>query len=120
MRVAIDIRMVNEFGVGTHVWDLVRNLSDIDQTRHYFLLGSQRQFLEFGPLGSNFDRIDVPEDNSFWNLHIRIPLQLRKHRIDVFHAPHYEALLIVPCRLVVTIQDCIHLLFPHGRILEIR
>ena len=112
MRVAIDIRKVNEFGVGTHVWNLVRNLSDIDQTHHYFILGSQRQFLELGPLGKNFDPINVPEDNSPWNLHVRIPFKLRKHRIDVFHAPHYEAPLMVPCRLVVTIHDCVHLLFP--------
>ena len=112
MRVAIDIRKVNEFGVGTHIWNLVRNLSYLDETHHYFLVGSQRHFLEFGPLGKNFANINVPEDNSIWNLHIRIPLQLRKHRINVFHAPHYEAPLLVPCRLVVTIHDCVHLLFP--------
>ncbi len=112
MRVAIDIRKVNEFGVGTHVWNLVRNLSDLDRSHHYFLLGSQRQFLEFGPLGKNFERIDIPEHNNFWNLHVRIPFQLRKHGIDVFHAPHYEAPLMVGCRLVVTIHDCVHLLFP--------
>ena len=112
MKIAIDIRKVNEFGVGTHVWNLVRTLSDIDQKNQYFLLGSERQFLEFGPLAENFERINTPEDNSFWNLHVRIPLQLRKYRIDVFHAPHYEAPFFVPCGLVVTIHDCVHLLFP--------
>ena len=112
MRVAIDIRKVNEFGVGTHVWNLVRNLSNLDRSHHYFLLGSQRHFLEFGRLGKNFERIDIPEHNNFWNLHVRIPFQLRKHGIDVFHAPHYEAPLMVGCRLVVTIHDCVHLLFP--------
>ncbi len=113
MRVAIDIRKVNEFGAGTHVWNLVRNLSDIDQTHHYFLMGSERQYLEFGSLGPNFEQINVPEDQSAWNLHVRMPLLLRKHRIDVFHVPHYEAPLMVGCRLVVTIHDCVHLLFPH-------
>ena len=112
MRIAIDIRKVNEFGIGTHVWNLVRNLAEIDQENRYFLLGSQRQFLEFGPLGKNFEHINVPEDNSFWNLHVRVPYCLRGHRIDVFHVPHYEAPLWVPTRLVVTIHDCVHLLFP--------
>ena len=112
MRIAIDIRKVNEFGVGTHVWNLVRNLAEIDSDNCYFLLGSRRQFHELGPLGENFEQIDVPEDNSFWNLHVRIPYRLAAHRIDVFHVPHYEAPIWVPGRLVVTIHDCVHLLFP--------
>ena len=66
MRIAIDIRKVNEFGVGTHVWNLVRNLAEIDPDNRYFLLGSRRQFHELGPLGENFEQIDVPEENSFW------------------------------------------------------
>ena len=112
MRIAIDIRKVNEFGVGTHVWNLVRNLAEIDPDNRYFLLGSRRQFHELGPLGENFEQIDVPEDNSFWNLHVRIPYRLAARRIDVFHVPHYEAPIWVPGRLVVTIHDCVHLLFP--------
>lgn len=112
MRIAIDIRKVNEFGVGTHVWNLVRNLSERDQANQYFLLGSRRQFLELGPLGKNFGHINIPEDASFWNLHLHIPFRLRRHKIDVFHVPHYEAPVLVGCRLVVTIHDCVHLLFP--------
>jgi glycosyltransferase involved in cell wall biosynthesis len=112
MRVAIDIRRVHEFGIGTHIWNLVRNLSDIDPKNDYFLFGSRRHFVEFGPLGPNFTLVDIPEENTFWNLQIRIPLRLRSNGIQVFHVPHYRAPLLVPCPLVVTIHDCVHLLFP--------
>ena len=27
MRIAIDIRKINEFGVGTYIWNLVRNIA---------------------------------------------------------------------------------------------
>ena len=37
---------------------------------------------------------------------------LRRERPDVFHAPHYVLPPAVPCRSVVTIHDCIHLMFP--------
>jgi glycosyltransferase involved in cell wall biosynthesis len=114
MRIAIDIRKVSQFGVGTHIWNLVRNLSEIDHDNQYFLLGPRRRFLELGPLGQNFQAIDTPEveADSFWNLNLRVPLHLRRERIDLLHVPHYEAPLLVPCRLVVTIHDCVHLLFP--------
>ena len=112
MRVAIDIRRVHEFGIGTHIWNLVRNLSEIDDRNEYFLFGSRSNFLEFGPLGNNFTPVDIPEDNGIWNLQVRIPLLLRSLRIDVFHVPNYRAPLLVPCRLTVTIHDGVHLLFP--------
>jgi glycosyltransferase involved in cell wall biosynthesis len=112
MRIAIDIRKVSEFGVGSHIWNLVRNLARLDTVNTYLLMGSRRQVHELGPLGTNFESIDVPEDEGFISYQIRTPLRLRRHRVDVFHVPHYEAPLIVPCRLVVTIHDCVHLLFP--------
>ena len=112
MRIGIDIRKVSEFGVGSHIWNLVRNLSKIDNENAYFLMGSRRQIHELGPLGKNFGSIDVPEEEAFVSYLVRTPLRLRRHRIDVFHVPHYEAPLFVPCRLVVTIHDCVHLLFP--------
>lgn len=112
MRVAIDIRRIHEFGVGAHIWNLVANISRADKDTEYFLCGSRRQFLEFGPLGANFRPLHIPGEESHWNDHARLPFLLRKHGIDVFHVPHHGAPLLVPCRLVVTIHDCVHLLFP--------
>ena len=112
MRIAIDIRKVHEFGVGTHIWNLVRNLSVVDSDNHYFLLGSRRNFVELGPLGPNFESVSFPEEDLWWNLHLKIPLWLRSRKIDLLHVPHYQAPMFLPCRLVVTIHDCVHLLFP--------
>jgi glycosyltransferase involved in cell wall biosynthesis len=112
MRVAIDIRKVSEFGVGSHIWNLVRNISKLDSKNAYFVMGSRRQLHEMGPLGKNFLPIDVPEEESLVRYVIQTPFRLRKHRIDVLHVPHYEAPLVIPCRLIVTIHDCVHLLFP--------
>ena len=41
-----------------------------------------------------------------------MPLDLRRERADLFHAPHYVLPPLTPCRSVVTIHDCIHLRFP--------
>src|SRR5215471_17854349 len=112
MRVAIDIRKINEFGVGAYIWNLIRNLAAIDVENRYLLLGSNRNFHELGPLPPNFEHLFQPDGNSMWNDHYAIPMRLRRANLDVVHIPHHEAPFIVPARLVVTVHDCVHLLFP--------
>jgi hypothetical protein len=111
MRVAIDIRKVNEFGVGTYIWNLVRNLAALDAKNDYLLLGSNRNFHELGPLPPNFKHLYQPDGDTFWRNHCAIPMCLRKNHLDVVHIPHHEAPVMVR-RPVVTVHDCVHLLFP--------
>ena len=112
MRIAIDIRKINEFGVGTYIWNLVRNLAGIDEQNDYLLVGSQRNFHELGPLPPNFKQLYQPEENGLWRDNISIPFDLHRQRLDVVHIPHHEAPFFTPSKLVVTIHDCVHLLFP--------
>lgn len=111
MRIAIDIRKINEFGVGTYIWNLVRNLAELDDRNAYLLLGSRRNFHELGPLPGNFKQL-YEEGSSTWINQCAIPLALRRNKIDVFHAPHPEAPYWGLTKLVVTVHDCVHLLFP--------
>jgi glycosyltransferase involved in cell wall biosynthesis len=112
MRIAIDIRKINEFGVGTYIWNLVRNIAVLDTGNEYLLLGTSRHLHELGPLPPNFKQLYNPEGNSFLNNHWKVPALLRRNQVDVFHVPHHEAPLFPSCKLVVTIHDCVHLLFP--------
>jgi glycosyltransferase involved in cell wall biosynthesis len=43
---------------------------------------------------------------------MKVPLALKRERVTLFHAPHYVLPPLVPCKSVVTIHDCIHLMFP--------
>jgi glycosyltransferase involved in cell wall biosynthesis len=113
MRIAIDIRKINEFGVGTYIWNLVRNLSAIDCQNEYLLVGSHRNFHELGPLPDNFKQMYQAEDESHWRHHVTIPFALKRQNVDVVHVPHHEAPFFNPSKLVVTMHDCVHLLFPH-------
>jgi glycosyltransferase involved in cell wall biosynthesis len=113
MRIAIDIRKINEFGVGTYIWNLVRNLAGIDPQNQYLLIGSHRNFHELGPLPPNFRQLYQPEEETLWKHHITIPFALRRQNVDIVHVPHHEAPFFNPSKLVVTMHDCVHLLFPH-------
>jgi glycosyltransferase involved in cell wall biosynthesis len=41
-----------------------------------------------------------------------MPLLLRRNKVDLLHVPHYEAPVFLSCKLIVTIHDCVHVLFP--------
>jgi glycosyltransferase involved in cell wall biosynthesis len=114
MRIAIDIRKINEFGVGTYIWNLVRSLAAIDAQNDYFLVGSHRNFHELGPLPPNFRQLYQPEEDTLWRQHITIPFAVRRRGVDILHVPHHEAPFLHPTRLVVTVHDCVHLLFPRN------
>jgi len=46
VKVAIDIRRVADFGVGTYIRNIVRALSRLDHENQYFLIGSPEKTKE--------------------------------------------------------------------------
>jgi glycosyltransferase involved in cell wall biosynthesis len=112
MRIAIDIRKINEFGVGTYIWNLVRNLGAVDTVNEYLLIGSERSYQELGQLPPNFSPLLQPEGRSIWRDQWVLPMALRRHEVDVVHVTHHDSVIAVPSKLVVTIHDCVHVLFP--------
>ena len=63
-------------------------------------------------LGQNFRPVTETAGNYSLAEQLAIPLALRREGVTLFHAPHYVLPPLVPCPSVVTIHDCIHLMFP--------
>jgi glycosyltransferase involved in cell wall biosynthesis len=112
MRVAIDARKVHDFGIGTYIRNLLRHLARLDHDTEYVLLCRESDLQLAAQLGPNFRSVCEPSPNYSLREQIHVPWVLRRERPDVFHAPHYVLPPGVPCRSVVTIHDCIHLVFP--------
>jgi glycosyltransferase involved in cell wall biosynthesis len=112
MRVAIDTRKIHDFGIGTYIRNLLRQLARIDQDTEYVLLCREPDLGIAAQLGPNFRGVVEPSPNYSLREQIHIPWVLRRERPDVFHAPHYVLPPAVRCPSVVTIHDCIHLMFP--------
>jgi glycosyltransferase involved in cell wall biosynthesis len=112
MRVAIDARKLHDFGIGTYIRNLLRHLARLDRESEFVLLVSRDDLGIATQLGQNFRTVLEPSPNYSFREQIHIPWSLRRERPDVFHAPHYVLPVAVRCRSVVTIHDCIHLMFP--------
>ncbi|HUP35710.1 MAG TPA: glycosyltransferase family 1 protein [Candidatus Limnocylindria bacterium] len=112
MRIAIDARKLRDFGIGTYVRNLLRQLSRIDTQTEYVLFCRPGDLALVSDLGENFRPIAEPAPSYSIREQLRVPLDVRRVRADLFHAPHYVLPPLTPCRSVVTIHDCIHLRFP--------
>jgi glycosyltransferase involved in cell wall biosynthesis len=112
MRVAIDARKLHDFGIGTYIRNLLRNLARIDRETEYVLLCRQADMGVTRQLGENFRAVLEPSPNYSIREQAHIPYLLLREKPDVYHAPHYVLPPLVPCRSVVTIHDTIHMMFP--------
>jgi len=112
MRVAIDARKLHDFGIGTYTRNLLRHLARIDRDSEYVLLCHEGDLGIGAQLGTNFRTVLEPSPNYSIREQIHVPWVLHRERPDVFHAPHYVLPPAVQCRSLVTIHDCIHLMFP--------
>jgi hypothetical protein len=112
MRVAIDARKLHDFGIGTYIRNLLRQLARIDHDTEYILLCGEADIGIAAQLGPNFRAVLEPSPNYSIREQIHVPWVLRRERPDLYHAPHYVLPAAVSCSSVVTIHDCIHLMFP--------
>lgn len=110
--IGIDCRKAQDFGIGTYIRGLVGGLADLDGETHYRLLVSPEGREALGELPPNFEL--VVEGSRVYSLReqVLLPWRLSRLDLDLFHATHYVLPLYVPSRVVVTIHDIIHLLFP--------
>ena len=112
MRIAIDLRKLHDYGIGTYVRNLVTGLARQRDDAQYVLLCRPDDLDFVRMLGPRFEAVVDRSGNYSAREQITVPLALRRSRVDLFHAPHYVVPPFTSCPYVVTIHDCIHLRFP--------
>jgi glycosyltransferase involved in cell wall biosynthesis len=106
VKVAIDIRRMTEFGVGTYTRNVVRALGRLDLANEYFLIGSQRKVAEMGSLPPNFQTIIQRESETSARGYFEYRAILRRLNCDLVHIPHLFWLpRTLSCPYVMTVHD---------------
>ena len=106
MQVAIDIRRIYDFGVGTYIRNVVRALSRLDRENKYHLIGSPDRAKEIGPLPANFHTIPFAEPDTSARGYFGFRAILRRLGCDLVHIPHLFWLpRALPCPYVMTVHD---------------
>ena len=91
MRIAFDVRKLNDFGIGTYIRNLILHLAQLDQDSEYLLIGRERDKAELGALPANFSYLfDHTQESTFWNDFV-LPYTLKKRGVQILHTPHYRS-----------------------------
>ena len=112
MRIGIDARKLHDFGIGTYIRNLLRHLSRIDRESEFVVLCRPEDAKGVSSLGENLRPVTETAGNYSVAEQLKVPLKLKREGVTLFHAPHYVLPPLVRCPSVVTIHDCIHLMFP--------
>jgi glycosyltransferase involved in cell wall biosynthesis len=106
VKVAIDIRRMTEFGVGTYIRNVVRTLARLDRESDYFLIGSPAKVAECGALPPNFHSAELVEPDDTLKGSLEFRAIVKRFGCDLVHIPH---LFWVPrglsCPYILTVHD---------------
>jgi len=106
VKVAIDIRRMTEFGVGTYIRNVVRTLACLDLSSDYFLIGSPAKVAECGPLPPNFHTVELHSRDDTFRGNREFRAIVRRVGCDLVHIPH---LFWIPrglgCPYILTVHD---------------
>jgi glycosyltransferase involved in cell wall biosynthesis len=111
--IGIDARKIHDFGIGTYIRNLIFALAELDRENDYVVFArTPPGATPLAELPENF-RV-VVERSPVYSLRELVAMSWRlfRLRLDLYHATHYVLPAVVPCPVVVTIHDIIHLLYP--------
>ncbi len=113
VHVLVDARKLDDYGIGAYLRGLLPELAALRPRWRWSLVVAPGQRLEeLGPGPERWHAIVEPAGKYSLAEIRRLAGIARRCGADLFHAPHYTYPAGLDCPGVVTIHDCIHLLFP--------
>ena len=113
MRIAIDVRRISSFGIGTHIRNVVRTLARLDQKNHYVLIGISDLEPAFGRLPENFLPVVFPHLERSVRNYFEFYGVVRQYDCDLVHVPHlFWRPRYMPLPYVLTAHDLQSFLHP--------
>lgn len=113
MRVGIDIRAISDFGVGTYIRNVVRELGHLDRNNEYVLIGEADRIFDITRLPSNFRSIRLATPPTTTKGYFGLRRILRDERCDLVHIPSLFWLppYLPPCPYLVTVHDVLDYMY---------
>src|SRR5277367_1143622 len=106
VKIAIDIRRMTEFGVGTYIRNVVRTLGRLDRETTYILIGSNARLKEIAPVPANFHAVPLTEPERSLMGFQEFRTIVKRMECDLVHIPNLFSIpRALPCPYVMTVHD---------------
>jgi glycosyltransferase involved in cell wall biosynthesis len=106
VKIAIDIRRMTEFGVGTYIRNVVRTLGRLDHENEFLLIGPPTKVEEIGALPPNFQTVPLVAPERSVQGYREFRNALKRLDCDLVHIPNlFSVPRALPCPYVMTVHD---------------
>src|SRR5271154_428180 len=106
VKIAIDIRRMTEFGVGTYIRNVVRTLGRLDRETTYLLIGSPEKIKEIGALPGNFHMVPLAGAERSLKSFREFRTVVKRLDCDLVHIPNlFSVPRALSCPYVMTVHD---------------
>src|SRR5687767_7745948 len=102
LRIVIDVRHINDFGIGTYIRNLVKALAEIDRENHYALVATPAESSEIAGLPPNFETAIYHAPKRRFLKDITFAWFVKALAADVIHIPLNQVPWLLPKPYVVT------------------
>ena len=109
--IAIDVRRIRDFGIGTYIRNITRALARLDRENRYTLVALPADLDQLEGLGPNFHSTAYPQPDIGLKHNLQIPGFLASLRAHLYHLPLNTVAWRMPRPYVLTIHDMSTLLF---------
>ena len=97
---------MTEFGVGTYIRNVVRNLGRLDHTNEYCLIGDPTRVQEIGPLPANFRTVPLASPERSIQGYRDFRAAVKHLSCNLVHVPNlFSVPRWLPCPYVMTVHD---------------
>jgi glycosyltransferase involved in cell wall biosynthesis len=108
VKIAIDIRRMTEFGVGTYIRNVVRTLGRLDRENKYLLIGPPPKVQEIGALPPNFHSVPLAAPERSVRGYREFRTALKRLGCNLLHVPNpFSIPRALPCPYVLTVHDLV-------------
>jgi glycosyltransferase involved in cell wall biosynthesis len=111
LRIAIDVRRIQDFGIGTYISNLLRAFRQIEAPHEFVLIGAPDQQRLFQNLVPQFRFVPHSASDLQRKDHLALPRLIRNLDVDLTHIPFTRVPLFLPKPYVITVHDLGSVLF---------
>jgi glycosyltransferase involved in cell wall biosynthesis len=112
LHIIIDVRHIQDFGIGTYIRNLQRALARLDRENRYTLIIRPEDADSLQNVGPNFNTAIYARPDTQLLHNLTFPRFLKSFNADLYHIPLNSVAWWMPRPYVVTIHDMSTLLFP--------
>ncbi len=111
-RLGIDARKIGDYGIGSYLQGLLGELARLDPPEGIVVMVGSESRHELPDLPERWRIVEVDAPGYSFKEQAAVLTAALRTRVDALHVPHYVLPWLLPRRMVVTIHDIIHVLFP--------